>query len=84
MQKSMRFLWDGFQPGVRIYEFRVQLSLEEAVRQSPADKNMSMAAENIGEDTTDWEDLVHAAMNWRVCELVKRYSHLKLWSVTVQ
>jgi hypothetical protein len=47
-------------------------------RQSPASKNVSTEAEDIvqihhqataGEDTADWEDLVHALVNWRVCEL---------------
>jgi hypothetical protein len=51
---------------------------ELVVRQSPAGKDVSMEAEDIvgicyqgttGEDTADWEDLVHAVVNCRVCEL---------------
>jgi hypothetical protein len=46
------------------------------IRQSPAGKNVSAKAEDIvgirrqsttGEDTTDWERLMHTVMNSRVC-----------------
>jgi hypothetical protein len=49
------------------------------VGESPTGKNMSTEAEDIvvichwamtGEDTADWEDLVRAVVNCRVCELV--------------
>jgi hypothetical protein len=45
--------------------------------QSPIGKNVSTEAEHIvgirhqetGEDTADWEDLVRAVVNCRLCEL---------------
>jgi hypothetical protein len=46
--------------------------------QSPAGKNVSTETEDIGgihnqattgEDTADWDDLVRAVVNCRVCEL---------------
>jgi hypothetical protein len=57
------------------------------MRQSPAGKNMSLEAEDIveirhqattGEDTADWEDLVRAVVNCRVCELA-----IALWLLVV-
>jgi hypothetical protein len=54
-------------------------SNESVAGQSPAGKNMSMEAEDIvgirhqattGEGTANREDLVHAVVNCRVCELV--------------
>jgi hypothetical protein len=53
-------------------------SNELVVGQSPVGKNMSMVSEDIvgiqhqmttSEDTADWEDLVHAVVNGRICEL---------------
>jgi hypothetical protein len=53
-------------------------SNELVMGQLPASKNVSMKAEYIvgichqemtGEDTADWEDLVHAVVNCKVCEL---------------
>jgi hypothetical protein len=51
------------------------------VRQSPASKNVDMKAEDTVEihhqamtgDDTDWEDIVRAAVNCRVCELGTLY-----------
>jgi hypothetical protein len=54
-------------------------SNELVVGHSPASKNVSTEAEDtagishlatIGEHTADWEDLVRAVVNFRVCELV--------------
>jgi hypothetical protein len=53
-------------------------SNELVVGQSPVSKNVSTEAEDIveihhqataGENTADWEDLVRALVNCRVCEL---------------
>jgi hypothetical protein len=54
-------------------------SNELVVGQLPASKNVSTETEDFvqichqattGEDTSDWEDLVHAVVNCRLCELV--------------
>jgi hypothetical protein len=67
------------QPGRLNVGRNITLTLNElVVGQSPASKNVSSEAENTvgirhqvttGADTADWEDLVHAVVNWRVCEL---------------
>jgi uncharacterized membrane protein len=38
--------------------------------------NMSTETEDTGEDTANWEDLVHAIMNCRLCRSMNCYGYV--------
>jgi hypothetical protein len=66
-EKSKRLVWDGGQPGSELWDSRQPVKSKHGSWGSYGVESHYQAT--TGEDTADWEDLVRAVMNCRVCKL---------------